>query len=534
MKPIDHAQPLDLRSTLALVAVGALGLANGVPQPVSTGRALLGALVALGAVLAACAYRTERRYRVSAALGVVAILLAAVLLTPVTPRLELLPHPLSGGRSWLLAGALVVAGGVVWGKVRPRSAGVALLAAVALLLSGKAVLWNQVLYGEVSAGLFIIRLASRAGFVLIAAALCLDLGAPGGQGRAFWPRLGLLFLTGALLRVGAVVASPDPVIDVYSWLHHAPRHVLQGHNPYAVEYPNPYTTERGVKYGFAARPAAVPQQSALATYPPLPIVLALPCAAAGLDVRYANVACDLLAAAVLFLAGWYRGAPLIGALASGTFLHLPRAPFMIENTWFEPMLAATSGGGLLLVERGNRLGHLLLGLGLTGKQFGVALLPALWKAHRKQGWWLLLGCGLAGGLVILPFFLWGPRAFLDGVVFRHLGGPPDLSSLTLRSAAHLLFGLGPPGRVMAGVAALAVGWVSWRVPEKGSGAALWLGAALLAFCLCFVKGYYNYFYLCEYLLLLGAAALTAGAGQAAAPPAGARAGPPPEVAGRAA
>jgi hypothetical protein len=39
---------------------------------------------------------------------------------------------------------------------------------------------------------------------------------------------------------------------------------------------------------------------------------------------------------------------------------------------------------------------------------------------------------------------------------------------------------------------------------------LWLGAALLLFCLFYVKGYFNYFYLCNYLFLLGLASLHRG------------------------
>jgi Glycosyltransferase family 87 len=508
LKTTGGSWTLDLRSALGLVAVGALGLAIGGSRSVYSGRAIIGVLLALAAALGACSLRGERRILVPERVGRFVLLLSCLLLALGTHHHSHEPKDVMG---WIIAGALVVMAMVLWGKVHPRSTGVALLTAIALLLTGKALLWNQMLFGEVGTGLVMIRLAALGGFGLVAASLCLDLGHPRGQGRAFGLRLGLLFLTGALLRFGAVIAAPEPVIDVYSWLHHAPRHLLDGRNPYSVAYPNPYSTVRGLQYGLAAVPTPRHELTHLAVYPPLPIVLALPFTAAGVDVRYANVFCDLVAAAILFLGARRRGSPLIGALACAIYLHMPRVAYMMENAWFEPMLAAALGTGLLLAERGSRAAGLLLGLSLSGKQFGLAMVPTLWATHRKKGWLLLPWCGLGAALLVLPFFLWGPGPFYGAVITSHLGQEPDVASLTLRSAAHHVLGLDVPGPVMLGLAALLVAWISWRGQDRGTGGALWLGASLLSFCLCFVKGYFNYFYLCEYLLLLGSTALAADA-----------------------
>jgi hypothetical protein len=245
----------------------------------------------------------------------------------------------------------------------------------------------------------------------------------------------------------------------------------------------------------------------LAVYPPLPIVMAAPFAAVGLDVRYANVACDLLAAWLLYVAARRRERPLLGALIAGTYLNLPGVPFMLKNAWFEPMLAVLLAGGITLADRGHRLGNVILGLGLTGKQFCLPLLFPLWRAFRGRRVSLLAGVGLATILVIVPFFLWAPANFLNGVLYLHLAIPPDLDSLTLRSAAHHLLGMTIPGWLAAGLTVLLIGCVACQTPVRGGGAGLWMGTTLLIFCLLFIKGYFNYFYLCSYLFLLGLAAL---------------------------
>jgi len=180
---------------------------------------------------------------------------------------------------------------------------------------------------------------------------------------------------------------------------------------------------------------------------------------------------------------------------------------MMEQSWYEPMLAATLGGGLWLVERRYRFGNILLGLGLTGKQYGVVLLPPLVVALRKHWRALLLGIVLACLCVLLPFFLWDPHAFLDVVVFKQLQRPIRDDSLTLQSGAINLAGYQLSQGLLWGVALLLIGWISWRAREPGTGAALWLGTTLLAFCFCHSQGYFNYFYLCQYLWLLGIAGL---------------------------
>jgi hypothetical protein len=377
--------------------------------------------------------------------------------------------------------------------------------AVGATLSGEAawLSFSSLLYAENNVAYVIVQVASWSGFLVMTAGFVAVL-----IGRiplsGFQTGVILLFLSGAILRGSVLFASSVPVIDVFNWLRDAPGYVLHGENPYAADYDSPYETERAKHYGVAENAEKRP-----AAYPPLPILMAMPFRAVGLDVRWANVVCDLLAALWLLLAGRARGDILVGALAAGTYLHFPRAPFQIEQAWFEPMLAATLGAGLLLMEKGRRWpGAVMLALGLTGKQFGVMLLPSLWHLCRCDR--LALALALLGVLVVvfLPFFLWGPKDFLEIVLFAHLRRPAQFQSLTFLSAAHDLLGAELPrwSTLLPGL--MLIGLLAWRTPQQGTAIALWMGTSLLVFCLCHTQGYFNYFYLCQYLWLLGVVGLS--------------------------
>ncbi len=489
-----------LRFVLALSAVvalcQALVIAWGFYHPAAVGWALFALALALGACTAPDrSLPLSRPWRAGVLL---AALLALAIHSPIQTWVDHNPLALVPGGL-----ALVLGVGIILVRPRLRSGPLTLLAAAALFLSGQAVLDAGLRYAENPLALAVVRGAAVGGFLTVASFL-LDLFSFPVPRRGFRGRVLVLFLTGCVVRGAVLFASPDPLIDVYTWLQEAPGHLLRGENPYAADYSSPYGTERARRYGVAESPEARP-----AAYPPWPILLSLPFTACGVDVRWANVACDLAAALALLLAARQHGGPLAGALLAGIYLHFPRAPFLIEQAWYEPMLAAPLGVGLLLVGQGRRWGYGLVALGLTGKQFGVALLPPLLAARRGEWLALLAALALVLALVFLPFFLAGPPDFLSIILWRHLERPPSYGSLTVQSACHNLLGLDLPRGATLACAGLLIAWVTWATPRRGAGAGLWCGTALLVFCLGHTQGYFNYFYLCAYLWLLGIGGLLA-------------------------
>jgi hypothetical protein len=327
-------------------------------------------------------------------------------------------------------------------------------------------------------------------------------------------------LLGFAFRGLVLVASPDPIIDVYALARDNADHVLHGRNPYQNDIVSPYDTAAAYSLGIFE-----PDDPRPAAYPPHSFLAAAPFRLFGGDARWPNVIGDTLAAVAIFGVGVKRGRPMTAYLAATTWLFVPRSAFIIEQAWFEPMLGGLLGVGLWLSEfTGGRkwLGYILLGLGLTAKQFGLPLLPALAWPHRRN--WLPLIVGLAvGGLVMLPFFLWSPHDFIDIVLKKHLVRPPQYHSITIASAFFHFGGVEmvPDKKWCWAAAVVLIGIVSLRGPRNGAATALGLGTALMIFSTFHTQGFPNYFYLVEYLWLLGAVGLLPPLQPAeSAPPAG--------------
>jgi hypothetical protein len=254
------------------------------------------------------------------------------------------------------------------------------------------------------------------------------------------------------------------------------------------------------------RPAAPADLDAYPFYPPLPFLVTLPFRAAGLDGRWAYLVCDLIAAGGLVLAGRRRGQPELGALGCAVYLLMPHTALLYAYGWYEPVVAALLAAGLLLVECRRRAGYLVLALGLTAKQYGVVLLVPLLRAFRGQRRLLFLGILAAAVGTLVPFFLWGPDDFLRVVLFKHLQLPNRTEAITVHTVAGHYLGVRDLGRPQTlPLAGLLIGLVAWRTPAGGASPALWMGTALLVFFFFHNQGFYNYYYLCIYLLLLGVA-----------------------------
>jgi hypothetical protein len=384
--------------------------------------------------------------------------------------------------------------------------GALLIVPLSWILTFAAIITPTLLYAEDFSARFHLWLSSYLGCLSVCLLPASLLGIVGGPRPRWWHRALFVIIPSSTVVLGlttralTLVASPDPVIDVYPLLSEGADHILQGRNPYAHDIQSPYGTDRAKKFGVMETPDPRP-----AGYPPLPLLLSIPPRWFGADVRWSNVIADVLAGLALGVLGWRHHPRFFGIVAMATYLNAVRVPFIIEQAWYEPMIAALLGWGLVFVTRpgGPRfLGHLLLGLALTAKQFGLPLLFPLLAAFRYQ--WKLLTAGVLIGLALmLPWFLASPHDFLDIVLWKHLQRPVQYGSVTLASWLYHEWGLTLPRAIGWGLAVVLIALFSYRSMRDPTNVALGLGTVLLTFCLCHTQGYFNYFYLTQYLWLFG-------------------------------
>jgi len=412
--------------------------------------------------------------------------------------------------AWIPLGlAIALRDGAYSGKVLLLAvAAFVLLAAV--VLTGATGIRDRWLPGLVSGS--DATLASALGAALgasLAAAIVFDAGLYAGSGRLIHLARALAAATAAaalasgLLRpswrrwawalavlgsVGAgsllIRASPAPRIDVWFILTQATGQLRHGHNLYTACWsanPNPRTV-------------------CVYPYGPLTTVLQLPFRALFGDVRYAYLAAGALAAALVYRIApppWRAG---LAALVLVT----PKFLFGLEQAWTEPLLLA----GLCLLVWGVLLGRpawavVGLAVALACKQHMLLLVPL-------AAWWPAFGVRrtltslLAAGAATLPWVLLDPHAFVSDSVLFHVRQVPDPRSLSLYSLA-LEHGWTPPFPLVAGVTALAIGLVLWRVPRTATGFVVGAAFVLFAFDLVNKQSFYNEYSLVVGLLVLGAA-----------------------------
>jgi len=493
----EPAATVPLRPCLGLLSVVALALAM-VPRrdDEKTGVYMLltvaAAIAATALAVVACSL-PRWVCRPPVGLGRVAIIAAVLFLThplahrAFTPEEEALTWVTKiETPTWVTKIVVVAALGVgVWVALRRRELPfpTALVAALALVLSGVAVFAYKAFPSDDDPATTRVLWSSLAGFGLTVSLLIHGGTATRWRGRLLTLQVVLLFVAGAVLRYAAVRTWSDPTIDLYIAQQQAAGHLLAGENPYTAKY-----KDEGAPF-----------------YPPLPLLAAAVVRPVAEDVRMGYVACDLIAALALFAAARSRlGAPGAAFLTSA-YLNFPRVPLIMVLAWNEPLLAALLGAGLILAGRGWRIGHFLIGLGVTGKQYGIVWLPALVKSFQGRRVALLLGVGLAGVVVVLPFFLWERHAFVDRVVDYHLKQEVRYAGVTLAALAHNEYGMTIPPRLLLALTILLIGWIAWRTPSTGPGPAPWLAASLMVFCLFHSQAFINYFYLCQYLMLFGLA-----------------------------
>jgi len=328
-------------------------------------------------------------------------------------------------------------------------------------------------------------------------------------GRATFPAIVLL---SGMAGIWMLFASPHPPIDVLDFTRESARALAHGRNPYEdLHLHNIYGHTRYFGPGFATDQTI----DVGLVYPPMSLLLtSLGQWLAG-DSRSTLVLALVLTAVLIDRLGG-RAARLCAIL----FLSTPRQYFVLEHGWTEPLFVCGFALLLLLARRRARGIAIVLGALLALKQFALLLLPLVHLLAGEPGprrrtlELLALALGVAV-LLIAPFLLWDPHAYLRSTVLFHLAQPFRADSLNFAAVwAWARGGVAPPTTLPTLIclgAALVVALRRCRPTPAGfaAGSAL----VLLATLAWSKQAHCNYLYLVVGLLLCSVAAADPESGQ---------------------
>ena len=313
--------------------------------------------------------------------------------------------------------------------------------------------------------------------------------------------LGLL-VAATFLHVLAPFALPEPLIDVWWWTETAVRALIHGVNPYLVQAPD--MQNGAFNYGYDLR---------VYPYTPATLLAFAPAVYLFGDYRFLLAIC--LPATVWFVRATGRrlqtDAHLVDAVTLAILLN-PRSLWFTAFGWGESLLvliAAVFVYAFVRAPEGAGQAVAFFLLPALKQYFAVPVILYLTTKPPRPARWALVAGLAVGAATIAPFALWNPAAMLDGIVFqmRELREPRvDSDSIVAFLGA---VGFAPISRWWSVVAQFVVGAVAyWRLHHLGvAGLLLASGLSLTATFLIGWQAFFNYYYLVEMLMLLGAVAL---------------------------
>ena len=323
--------------------------------------------------------------------------------------------------------------------------------------------------------------------------------------RTWWAAFGGLCVALAVARTASLMASPEPIIDVFSKTRLAIEYLVAGKNPYAQIYPVMYGGALGDYTGF----------------PYLPGVLywGAPFHWVCRDFRVGYVVADIGSALLLFAMARRGQLPArVAGLMSALWLAFPVSLLILEQSWTDTLLIFAAAAMFFAVnERRFFLAGMVAGFLVVVKQYGffIPLLPLfwLWTAKREPDSAVRMTGALllTSGLLLAPFLVIDARVFIFNTIgaFGGLGMRPD--SFSLIAWLHNRAGVEMPSAVSGVLYLAALVAVLWAVRRRSQADAPVAGLAVF-FSLLFLFGrqaFCNYYQLVAYLVL--AAGTMAGA-----------------------
>ncbi len=298
------------------------------------------------------------------------------------------------------------------------------------------------------------------------------------------------------MRLGTVVASPTPQIDVYVTNSLACDYLLDGRNPYSQQYPDIYEGAKDYEPGFFYWPAY--------------LYVAAPFHALG-DIRYAAVVSDLLTCA--FLVVLLRRLGLKGDavwLAALAWLACPVSLMVLELGWIDPLLVV--GGAALAAALASRrlvLAGIAMGFIAATKQYGVLACVVtfawIWANERRQLLHVLAATAGTFLVLVAPLALADWNSFYQSTIAVYVTAAMRLDALSLVVWAKRVMGITFNGELLLSAYLVIVVAACWRLGQSLTTPRDWAGVVAFAYGAIFLLAklaFCNYYYLVSFWMLL--------------------------------
>jgi hypothetical protein len=276
----------------------------------------------------------------------------------------------------------------------------------------------------------------------------------------------------------AVVGDPAPRIDVWVVLQQGADALARGGNLYTQQW----VDSPGVQDFFP--------------YLPWMAVLTAPGRWVAGDVRWM-----LLVWSLVLIAGLWslsRGRVERAAAVAAVLVLAPGTLTQVDQAWTEPVLAALLVWFAALVHRGRAWWAVLpLALACASKQHLVLLVPML-VLWRPFGWLRTLATGALAGVLVLPWLVADPAAFVDDTVTTLLTFHPirfaNTWYLYFLNEHDVTLPFAVTGLVMAGAVVASV-WAVWHRQPGVEEVLRWMALVLAVANLVNKQAFYNQFWL---------------------------------------
>ncbi len=214
----------------------------------------------------------------------------------------------------------------------------------------------------------------------------------------------LLLIIAIAIRLTTIIISPTPSIDVFEVLQKGSKYLLQGENPYSVEYNQTYKSLPADVFG----------------YLPGIFSFTLPTVLLFNDARVSYIIVQIITF-YLLIKLFHKNQSDYGQTLALLYLYHPYSAFITEQSWVEPIMNLLFTVFIYsVIKKRERLSIFSFGLLLASKQYIYLITTFFLFLTKLFSIKKITLSVIVFLLIVMPFFFWNRKDFIDNTIKYHL------------------------------------------------------------------------------------------------------------------